>query len=296
MSESQHNMTRRSFMGLQAATLGSLLAGCSADEESTPEDQDQVVAFRSLEEMRAAWTLRVGVYSDNKPFCYMGSKGTYEGYDPYFCLLFRERTGCEPDYVAVDPCTRYDVLASGRVDVMLAEMSPSDVRADEALFTRPFMKLQLGVVSPIASPIDSVDQLADKTLIVCEGSYAEQFAEETWPEVTLKSYKTISDAFVALKNGGDALLGDELTILSWLKSHDDYTLALRQVSEPRYISAAVPAGQDEVRDFIDEQASAYIANAYSNKAYSKYVEPNIPGGFYGYKDVLCGNGELEENT
>ena len=39
---------------------------------------------KSLDEIKAAGVVRIGVFSDKAPFGYVDSKGEYQGYDVYF--------------------------------------------------------------------------------------------------------------------------------------------------------------------------------------------------------------------
>lgn len=290
MSQAQRILSRRSFLGLQAATLCTMLSGCSAGHDEEPPAETTPAAPRTLDEIRASGMLRVGLYSDSKPLSYINSKGNFSGLDGYLCPFITEHSGLGIDYVAIDPPARYNELTSGAVDVCLAEMSPSDASSDDVTFTRPVFRLQLGLASPSSHPIESVEQLAEGELIVCEGTYAAQYAQDIWPEVKLRPYQTMTDARVALEGGkGIALLADEIDLACWTKSHKDFALSMKAIGDPRYVAPAVAAGQDELLSLLDDILSKFISGGYSRKAYDKLVKPYVPDG---YDSMLCKNDEV----
>lgn len=285
MSMPRHTLTRRSFVSLQAAALVSLLSGCAPGAEEDARKGGG--PLRSLEDIRENG-LRVGVCSDEMPLDYIGSRGNYDGYAKHFCLYLSEDTGIGVEYFAMDPRDRYSMLESHEVDLVLTSMSPADARADAVLFAHPLLHLALGVVSPKSAPVDRVEQLAEKELIVCEGTYAEQYVKGCVGDTKLKSYPTLTDAYLALEGGhGAALVGDELGILAWLKGKDDYVLSLRDFTAPRDYAPAMAAGSDDLRVLLDGVVDGFISSGNSKKAFEKYIEKNILGGYYTADTLLC---------
>ena len=292
MTSVSHTLSRRAFLGMPAAMVGLALSSCGAADEdaATPAEPEQRTA-RTVDEAYRSGALRVGLHSDNRPLSFLNTKGVYVGLDGYFSTYMggSARIGIDP--IAVDAQNRYDLLTTHEVDVCLAEMSPDDERSDEVLFGRPIYRLQLGLCSPTSASITSVEQLAEKELIVVEGTYAAQWARATWPEVTLRPYTTFTDSYVALQNGlGAAVLADEVSILGWLKGKSGFSLSMRGLSEPRYIAAAVAAGNEDMLGFIDDLTSDFISSGFSRTAYNKYVKTNITED---YGSMLCKNDELE---
>lgn len=287
-------LSRRSFFALQAAALAAALPACggSAEQDSATPAPEQRTSPRSIDEIRESGKLRVGIHSDNKPFGFVGQGGYYVGINGYFCIYLPYKIGVGIEYVAIDAPDRYDALARHDVDLALTEMSPADERSDEVTFTRQLYHMQLSLASPNTAPITDVSQLAGKELIVCEGTYAAQYARETWPDVTLRPYQTFTDSHVALEEGhGAALLGDDLGLLAWLKAKKGYTLSMRGIGSARYVAPAVVAGNDELRDLIDKAASDFISSGYSKKGYEKYVKPTITENQVA---VLCSNDDASK--
>lgn len=267
-------------MGMQATALMTLLTSCSKPQEESESGGDEAQAPRSLDEIYDSWFINVGILTDADPLACLGSDGHYSGFDGYFCLHMAEKMSIGINYVAVDPKDRYEVLKSNKVDMCLVQMSPSDELAEGVEYAGSLYQLQLGVVSRNDAAVTSAEQLATGELIVCEGSYAQQYAEGTWPEVTLRPYATYTDAFVALEEGqGIALLADEVIASGFLKKHDGFTLGMQGIGEPRTIAPAVVAGQAELLAKLENAVSTFYTYGYARKGFDKYVKPNVVGDY-----------------
>ena len=89
------------------------------------------------------------------------------------------------EYVSTEPASRVEYLKTGKVDLILANFTVTDERAESVDFCLPYMKVALGVVSPDDALITSADELNGKTLIVAKGTTAEAYFSENYPEVNL---------------------------------------------------------------------------------------------------------------
>ena len=181
-------ISRRAFvrlLGSSAMTMAGLgLMGCG----SSGSDGDAVAdatatdtpsgGFRTLDQIKEEGTVIIGVFSDKAPFGYVDDAGEYQGYDVEFANRLVADLGTEVEWVATDPANRVPFLESNKVDIFLANFTVTDERAEKVDFTLPYMKVQLGVVSPDSALVKSVDDLADKTLIVVKGTTAETFFEQ----------------------------------------------------------------------------------------------------------------------
>lgn len=289
MQNRQQQVTRRAFLGMAGLALAGTLAGCGRREEfGGPELNPREAGAtgpRTLDDIRVSGVCNVGIVSDNRPLSGIDGTGNYRGLDQYFCLYFTERTWIGVNYVAVDPRDRYDRLLSGEIDVCVSEMSPSDERASEVAFAHPLYQLQLGLVSPKSAPVNAVENLGQGPLVVCEGSYAEQYARATWPGVELRSYPTLSSARTALEQGkGIALLDEEISAFWWVKEHGGYTLGVKAIGEPRRVAPAVAAGCDDVLAEITEVTADFIKYSWLARAYEYVVLPDVGEE---YKSILC---------
>lgn len=81
----------------------------------------------------------------------------------------------------MDASARVEFLEADKVDVILANFTVTDERAEKVDFANPYMQVSLGVVSPVSSEITEADRLADKSLIIVRGTTAESIWMPTTP-------------------------------------------------------------------------------------------------------------------
>lgn len=289
MHNKGHSLTRRALLAGSLSCLPLVLGACQGvgSDPDGPERTGGEPHLRSLEEIRALDTIRVGIASDNKPLAYLTEYGNYAGLDHYFFLYFTHLTGIEVEYVFLDQSERYDALVAGAVDVCVAEMSPSDERAAEAAFCRPYCQLKLGLVSPNEAKIEKLDQLADQELIVVEGSYAHQYARKELASSHLLTYQSMSEADTALREGrAAALLADDIILAAWYKTSKLYTRSIGSIGKARMVGPAVAAGQDELCDQMDYAVYRFINADENEVAYKRYVKGKVSGN---WKHILTEN-------
>lgn len=183
------------------STVFSLTAGGSLVYASSKED----VVYRTLDEIKEEGTINIGVFSDKNPFGYVDENGEYQGYDIYFAKRIGEDLGVEVNFVSTEAANRIEYLQTGKVDVILANFTVTEERAEEVDFALPYMNVALGVVSPEDNEITSLeDWNSDDQIIVISGTTAETYLTEKYPEIPLQKYDSYATAKNALENGNGA--------------------------------------------------------------------------------------------
>ena len=167
--------------GLLTLTLGAaLLTGCTnanaqsevlgetaqaSTEETAQAAGDQI--FRTLDEIKADGKINIGVFSDKNPFGYVDENGEYQGYDVYFAERIGKDLGVDINYVSTEAASRVEYLETGKVDIVLANFTVTDERAQKVDFALPYMNVALGVVSPEDRVIKDLSEIgADDQVIV----------------------------------------------------------------------------------------------------------------------------------
>ena len=234
--------------------LGSL-AGCGsgpAEGESQPES-----SFRTLDEIKESGKIVIGVFSDKAPFGYVDENGAYQGYDVYFAERIAQDLGVEVEYVSTDPASRVEYVATGKVDIILANFTVTEERAQQVDFALPYMKVMLGVVSPDSALITGVEELSGKTLIVVKGTTAETYFEKNYPDVELQKYDEYADAYNALLDGrGDAFSTDNTEVLAWALSNPGFTVGIDALGNADTIAPAVQKGNTTLLDWLNSEIRA----------------------------------------
>jgi polar amino acid transport system substrate-binding protein len=223
---------------------------------------------RNLDEIKESGKLVIGVFSDKKPFGYVDEYGEYQGYDVYFARRLAEDLGVELELVSVDAPNRVEYLTSAKVDIILANFTVTPERAEVVDFALPYMKVALGVVSPDAALITSIEELRGKKLIVSKGTTAETWFTANEPDVELLKFDTYTETFNALLDGrGDALSTDNTEVLAWAIENPGFTVGIESLGSLDTIAPAVQKGNDTVLTYINDEIRALAAEQFFHADY-----------------------------
>lgn len=253
------------------------LTGCGqskkAEEASTQADQSGKI-YRTLDEIKDSGKIVIGVFSDKNPFGYVDENGDYQGYDVYFAERLAKDLGVEIEYVSTEPASRVEYLESGKVDVILANFTVTEERAQSVDFALPYMKVALGVVSPDSALITKPEDLNGKKLIVAKGTTAETYFTENYPEVELLKFDQYTEAYNALLDGrGDALSTDNTEVLAWALQNDGFSVGIASLGNLDTIAPAVSKGNDTLRSWIDEEIKSLADEQFFHADYKETLEP-----------------------
>ena len=234
-------MKKRSILALAMSVLmiGAAFTGCGSNTDNAGSaagadngSASASVAARTVDEIKADGTIRIGVFSDKAPFGYVDENGKYAGYDVYFAERLAQDLGVKVEYVSTDPASRVEFVETGKVDVVLANFTVTEERAQKVDFCLPYMKVALGIVSPESAEITDPEQLNGKKLIVCKGTTAETYFAENYPDIELVKYDQYADAYNALLDGrGDALSTDNTEVLAWAISNPGFTVGVESLGQ-----------------------------------------------------------------
>lgn len=252
-----------------------LLAGASVwafggkDSGAAP-----AASFRTVEDIKASGKVVIGVFSDKAPFGYVDEYGKYQGYDVYFAERIGQDLGVQVEYISTDPASRVEYAATGKVDIILANFTVTEERAQQVDFALPYMKVMLGVVSPENALITSVDQLAGKTLIVVKGTTAETYFEKNHPEVKLQKYDEYADAYNALIDGrGDAFSTDNTEVLAWALVNPGFAVGIDALGNMDTIAPAVQKGNTSLLEWLNNEIQSLGQENFFHAAYESTLAP-----------------------
>jgi polar amino acid transport system substrate-binding protein len=243
---------------LGAGLLVSLFAGCgssSSSDSSSSGSSDSSVVYRTLDEIKASGTINIGVFSDKSPFGYVDENGDYQGYDVYFGNRLAEDLGVKINYVSTEAANRIEYLQTGKVDIILANFTVTEERAQEVDFALPYMNVALGVVSPEDAVITSLDDIgADDEIIVISGTTAETYLEKNYPDIKLQKYDAYAEAKTAFENGnGVAWANDNTEVIAFAIENPGYTVGIPSLGSADTIAPAVTQGNTTLLDWINEE-------------------------------------------
>ncbi len=308
---------RKKFVGtvLTLAILVGTLAGCgqkavadataagednavASETEATAETADTkgVAKTRTLEEIKADGTIKIGVFSDKNPFGYVDANGEVQGYDVYFAKrIAKDLIGSEDavEFVFVEAASRVEYLQSAKVDIILANFTVTEERSEQVDFALPYMKVALGVVSPEGALITDVEQLADKTLIVVKGTTAETYFSENYPEINLLKFDEYQEAYDALSDGrGDAFSTDNTEVLAWALQNKGFAVGIESIGNLDTIAPAVQKGNTELLNWINEEIKSLAGEEFFHADYDETLKP-VYGDNIDPENLVVEGGQFE---
>ena len=274
----QSKISRRSFLlGLGAVSAAAVLSACggssassSAASGSTAASGSSVV-YRTLDEIKAAGTINLGVFSDKNPFGYVDENGEYQGYDIYFARRLAEDLGVEANFVSTEAANRIEYLQTGKVDVILANFTVTPERAEEVDFALPYMNVALGVISPDSNVITTLDNWnPEDPMIVISGTTAETYLTKEYPDIPLQKYDSYATAKNALENGnGVAWANDNTEVIAFANQNPGYTVGIPSLGSNDTIAPAVSQGNTTVLDWLNEEIQKLGEENFFHKDYEE---------------------------
>ena len=240
---------KKSYVAAAALALSALFTATAFADDAV---------YRTLDEIKEDETVNIGVFSDKNPFGYVDENGEYQGYDVYFANRIGEDLGVEVNFVSTEAANRIEYLQTGKVDIILANFTVTEERAEEVDFALPYMNVALGVVSPDSNVIESLDDWnPEEQIIVISGTTAETYLIENYPDIPLQKYDSYATAKNALENGnGVAWANDNTEVIAFALQNEGYTVGIPSLGSQDTIAPAVSKGNETLLNWLNEEIQA----------------------------------------
>ena len=246
-------MKKQTFAGIRktaaffaaAAGIIAFLSACSGVESVSKNNGSEVSSqsdgkYRTLDEIKKDGKINIGVFSDKNPFGYVDENNEYRGYDIYFAERLGKDLGVEINYVSTEAANRVEYLKTGKVDIILANFTVTEERAEKVDYAYPYMKLSLG------------------------------YLEKNNPEIKLQKFDTYATAKTSYENGtGVAWANDNTEVIAFAKQNSGYTVGISQLGENQTIAPAVAKGNSQLLDRINEEIKILGEEKFFHKDYEE---------------------------
>lgn len=248
--------------GIAAVSVtAAALVGCGSGSGAAGASEAgaaQNNVFRTLDEIKADGTINIGVFSDKNPFGYVDENGEYQGYDVYFAERIGKDLGVDINYVSTEAASRVEYLETGKVDIVLANFTVTEERAQKVDFALPYMNVALGVVSHEDNVITDLSQVgADDQIIVISGTTAETYLEKNNPEIKLQKFDTYATAKTSFENGtGVAWANDNTEVIAYSLENEGYVVGIPSLGSQDTIAPAVSKGNSSLLNWLNDEIRA----------------------------------------
>ena len=258
----KNNLVKKLATTLLAVGVGAIaLTGCGASSSATSATADEAgeqsgdKVYRTLDEIKEDGKINIGVFSDKNPFGYVDENGEYQGYDVYFAERIGKDLGVEINYVSTEAASRVEYLETGKVDIVLANFTVTEERAQKVDFALPYMNVALGVVSPESNVIESLDDIGvDDQVIVISGTTAETYLAENYPDIKLQKFDTYATAKTSFENGtGVAWANDNTEVIAYSLENEGYVVGIPSLGSQDTIAPAVTKGNESLLNWLNDE-------------------------------------------
>ena len=300
---------KKLFAGaLSFGLAATVLAGCGASKPSdtgsnnsgtgstsATADTSENKVYRTLDEIKESGKVNIGVFSDKNPFGYVDENGKYQGYDVYFAERIGQDLGVEINYVSTEAASRVEYLETGKVDIVLANFTVTEERAEKVDFALPYMNVALGVVSHEDRVIEDISEItADDQVIVISGTTAETYFEKNYPDVKLQKFDTYASAKTSFENGtGVAWANDNTEVIAYAIENPGYVVGIPSLGSQDTIAAAVSKGNSSLLNWLNDEI---VALGKENFFHADYEATLIDTYGADYEDTLVVEGGQVSNA
>jgi polar amino acid transport system substrate-binding protein len=164
-------------------------------------------------EVRARKRWIIGVKCDVPPFGYINVKGQNAGFDVEIAHWFARYAFGKSNRVAFTCAptpSREPLLTTGRVDLVISTFTYTRDRDTRIDFSRAYYKATGRLLVKNNSPIQSLNDIAGKTVSTTSGSIYDKWMKKCFTNTTASVFDNLTNARLAFDQGrADALMWDD---------------------------------------------------------------------------------------
>lgn len=227
--------------------------------------------------MQARGSWRIGLDPSFPPFDYLDSAGNPTGFDVDLAQEIAKQWGLQVEIVTVGFDSLVDALRSGRFDSVVSAL-PYDARATrDVAFSTPYFDAGIQLVVRKDSPIQTVADLAGRTVAVEWGSSSDSVGrrlQQATPTLQLAQFATPQEAVAALWPGtaADALLVDNVTFHQ-VQGQAAPLIAIGPILESNPYVIAMPLKATVLQEKVEQALRTIHEDGTFNRLLTKWFAP-----------------------
>lgn len=234
-------MKNKLFM-LMLVLIIAVLAACGTkDKEGTTGSEGTITEDKKV--------LVMGTSADYPPFEFVDTAVSEDiiGFDVDLANLIGEKLGFEIEIENIDFNGLIPAIQAGKVDFVLAGMTPNPERDKVVDFSEPYNETQQMVVTKKDSGIQTLEDLAGKTVGAQISSIQEDLAKEVAKTVDMKveSRNLIPEVVQELMTKRfDAAIIEDIVAENYVERNPDLTFFPVAIDDVDYKAAVFPEGSE----------------------------------------------------
>ena len=235
------------------------------------------VSAQTLEAVKSAGKLRVGVQAANMPWGFADASGDTVGYDIDVATLLAKEIGVELELVPVTGQSRVAQLITGKVDILFAVLGMFPDRAEVLQFTKPYAGLSYWVIGPKDKAIKDFPDLSGMKISASKASAEEKVITEKAPsDATIVRYDDPQSSILALMSGqADVIVGNSTYIGNFTRmNRTEFGNKIKLGAQ--FQGGGIRKGDKEFLDFVNTFLDKIMANRELEKISQKWLLEPLP--------------------
>ncbi|MGK9171731.1 ABC transporter substrate-binding protein [Yokenella regensburgei] len=229
-----------------------------------------------LADIKAAGVVKVATFDANPPFGAIDPQShEIVGYDVDFAKALAKSLGVKLELVATNPANRIPLLQSGKVDLIVADITITPERAQVIDFSTPyFVTGQQFLVSATGS--DKLDSYSKARIGAVKGTTGEQALHQRFPQARVLAYDDIPLALTALRNGNVQAITQDSTILAGLLAEAPDKAKFKILPDllsKEEIGVGVTKGETALLNAVNDELVKLEQNGEAAKIYDAWFGP-----------------------
>ena len=267
-------------MLLAAMALVCALALSACGGTASSDDTDSTDTTTAEDTSADITTLTVGFDQAYPPYGFVGDDGEFTGFDLDLAAEVAERNGWEVAYEPIDWDAKDTLLDSGAISCIWNGFT-MEGREDDYTFSEPYMLNGQVVVVKADSGIESLEDLAGKTVITQVDSAALDVLEGDRADLasTFASLEQIGEyntAFMQLESGAVDAVACDLSIAEYqMAAKPDAYVQLPDMLSEEHYAVGFKKGSEALADKVTETLREMDEDGTIEELCNKYAEYGI---------------------
>ena len=257
--------TKTTITTAAAAATTEVSSEATAAADTTVADTTAAASDDSLSKVKTAGTFILGLDSAFPPMGFVDENNEIVGFDIDLAREVCKRMGVELKLQPIDWSSNVLELNSGNIDCIWNGFSISEERKAEVNFSDAYMQNRQVVIVRNDSNINTLADMAGKTLCLQAGSSAaDALSANADFKASLKEVVELTDnvtAFMELEGKtSDAILMDEIVAAYYItQNNKDYKILDESLADEQY-GVGFRLGDNALRDEVNNQLKAMAAD------------------------------------
>lgn len=237
---------------------------------------------QSLKDIIDSGKIKIGVNSAAPPFSIIDTSGGVKGYDVDTGNKIAEFLGVEVEFSAYATAARIPALESGKVDIVIATLTPTPARAKQVMFTIPYVTFGSSIIAASDADISSLADLAGKKVGVARGTPQEtKLVDEAAEGMAISRFDDDAITMQALIAGQvDAIAVPDTIFAEYGKVNPENPYGYKFPLQSFFMSIAVRKDAFELQQWLNTTISFMKVTgdlaAISTKWVGKPLPDNMP--------------------